>query len=179
MKRRVPEQFSTGSDRTNAQKAWLNGYDAASREQAEEIERLKAELRQVDAVLARRPALDKPTRWENIEHACSTAGRMSDRVVHLEREVVALRAELEQAQKALEKSHRIGADWMDRAMAAEPRVEQAERALEQARTKALDEALSAVVQKKIPGDRSAAERNSGVQLACDAIRRLREEGSTP
>lgn len=30
-KRRVPEAFSIGSDRTNAQKAWLAGFDAALR----------------------------------------------------------------------------------------------------------------------------------------------------
>jgi len=29
--RRVPEEFSVGSDRHNAQKAWLDGYDAALR----------------------------------------------------------------------------------------------------------------------------------------------------
>lgn len=33
------------------------------------------ELRSIDSVLARRPALDKPTRVENIEHAINTAKR--------------------------------------------------------------------------------------------------------
>ena len=42
-------------------------------EAAEEILRLRAELRRIDAVMARRPALDKPTRFENVEHAISTA----------------------------------------------------------------------------------------------------------
>lgn len=47
-------------------------------------EGLKAELARIDAMLARRPALDKPTRVENVEHAITTAGRMTDRVSRLE-----------------------------------------------------------------------------------------------
>lgn len=38
-----------------------------------------AELRQIDAALARRPALDKPTRYENIVHAITTAGDATDK----------------------------------------------------------------------------------------------------
>ena len=48
-----------------------------------------AELRRIDAVMARRPALDKPTRWENIAHAIETAGRETDRANRLERELAA------------------------------------------------------------------------------------------
>ena len=50
------------------------GADAC-RDAADEIERLRSELRRIDAIMARRPALDKPTRWENIEHAISTASQ--------------------------------------------------------------------------------------------------------
>ena len=45
---------------------WLEGTQAAE---------LRAELAQIDAVLGRRPALDKSTRRENIEHAINTASR--------------------------------------------------------------------------------------------------------
>lgn len=44
----------------------------------------EAELASLDSVLARRPALDKPTRRENIEHAIVTAGRATDAVTKLE-----------------------------------------------------------------------------------------------
>ena len=30
--RRVPKQFTSGGDRDNAQKAWLDGYDTARRD---------------------------------------------------------------------------------------------------------------------------------------------------
>lgn len=52
VKRRVPEQFTNGRDRSNAQKAWLAGYDTARQADAEQIEALTAER---DA-LARRVA---------------------------------------------------------------------------------------------------------------------------
>ena len=40
---------------------------------SERIERLEQELRDIDNVMARRPALDKKTRVENIAHAITTA----------------------------------------------------------------------------------------------------------
>jgi len=58
----------------------------------DEHERMKAELAGIDAVMARRPALDKPTRRENIEHAITTAGRATDTVTRLERELERLKA---------------------------------------------------------------------------------------
>ena len=51
------------------------------------VERLRADLAAVDAVLARRPALDKPTRAENIAHAIATASRV-DRAESEARELV-------------------------------------------------------------------------------------------
>jgi hypothetical protein len=66
-------------DAANAEVAQLRGeveQRIKDREAAEaETAKLRAELNVVDNVLARRPALDKPTRWENIEHAISTAAR--------------------------------------------------------------------------------------------------------
>jgi hypothetical protein len=53
---------------------------------------LAAEMRLIDAVMARRPALDKPTRWQNIEHACATAQRETDRANRLEHDCDALTA---------------------------------------------------------------------------------------
>lgn len=35
--RRVPEQFSIGSDKHNASKAWLDGYDTATAQQADNM----------------------------------------------------------------------------------------------------------------------------------------------
>lgn len=43
------------------------------------------ELAGIDEILARRPALDKPTRRENIEHAIVTAKRSSDLQVNVQR----------------------------------------------------------------------------------------------
>ena len=60
-------------------------------QQAERIVELECELSHIDAVLARRPALDKPTRRENIEHAINTAKCATD----LESENAELRAVVE------------------------------------------------------------------------------------
>ena len=57
----------------------------------DEVEQLRAELRRVDAVLARRPALDKPTRARNIEHAITVASKAAGLGVEVER----LRAEVQ------------------------------------------------------------------------------------
>lgn len=43
-----------------------------------EIVQLKGELNAIDAIMARRPALDKPTRWENVEKAISFAARTDE-----------------------------------------------------------------------------------------------------
>lgn len=53
------------------------------------LERLGAQTRElalIDMLLARRPALDLPTRTENIAKAIHVAGEMTDRVAQLERE---------------------------------------------------------------------------------------------
>lgn len=63
---------------------------------------LRAELATIDAVLARRPALDRPTRVENVQHAVATAGRMTDRVVTLERELAGVRANWQLDQRVLD-----------------------------------------------------------------------------
>ena len=51
-------------------------------EEAEHFEKALAharrELERIDAIMARRPALDKPTRWENVEHAINVAKRADD-----------------------------------------------------------------------------------------------------
>ena len=54
------------------------------------VEELEAELASIDAVMARRPALDKPTRRENVEHAITTAKNATDRVAELEKTVAKL-----------------------------------------------------------------------------------------
>jgi DNA repair exonuclease SbcCD ATPase subunit len=46
-----------------------------------------AELQRIDSVMARRPALDKPTRAQNIEHAIDTARRATEEVVRLQRDL--------------------------------------------------------------------------------------------
>lgn len=43
-----------------------------------EVNRVQHELRSIDEILARRPALDKPTRCENIAHAISVAGQSDE-----------------------------------------------------------------------------------------------------
>jgi hypothetical protein len=50
---------------------------------------LRQELASIDAVLARRPALNKPTRRENIEHAIWTAGNATDEAIRLRAELAA------------------------------------------------------------------------------------------
>lgn len=59
------------------------------------------ELVSIDAVMARRPALNKPTRRENIEHAITTAGRTTDEVATLRAERDRLRARVEQLEQAI------------------------------------------------------------------------------
>ena len=68
-----------------------------------EAERLRGELAAVDAVLSRRPALDKPTRAENIEHACSTAGRKTDECHSLRQQLEAQRGLSREAADMLER----------------------------------------------------------------------------
>jgi hypothetical protein len=48
---------------------------AENAELRKERDALAGELRSIDSLMARRPALDKPTRYENIAHAIHTAGR--------------------------------------------------------------------------------------------------------
>jgi hypothetical protein len=55
---------------------WVS-YKELYKATAAHVKELKAELAGIDAVMARRPALDKPSRRENIEHAISTAARVT------------------------------------------------------------------------------------------------------
>lgn len=66
---------------------------AGIRERDEEILRLRTELSWIDEILARRPALDKPSRWENVEYAISTAKEADNRGEEIKR----LRGQLEDA----------------------------------------------------------------------------------
>lgn len=66
----------------------VNAEIAALRQQVKD---LQGELYAIDAILARRPALDLPTRWENIEKAISYAKRTDQ----AERTAQALREALE------------------------------------------------------------------------------------
>lgn len=54
-------------------------------------ESLRAELAGIDSVLARRPALNKATRRDNIEHAINTAKHESDARIRAEHELDQLR----------------------------------------------------------------------------------------
>jgi hypothetical protein len=74
--------------------------------QKEHIESLELELRGIDEALARIPALDKPTRRENIEHAIRTAGKAHD----LETKNMRLEKELETALDDLRKTRMAHAD---------------------------------------------------------------------
>ena len=87
--------------------SWLSGdgerygWAACYEREKQRADEAEAEVARIDAVLARRPALDKPTRVENIAHAIATAGKMTDKVTALE-------AELERAAAVLQKSLPIG-----------------------------------------------------------------------
>lgn len=59
------------------------------------IKELEAYLRQVDEAISRRPAMDKETRAANIEHACRTAQRETDRANVLEAALAKANAENE------------------------------------------------------------------------------------
>lgn len=78
------EQMAIDMERAAIAKAKEREALASAPSVPQPDEGLKAELARIDAVLARRPALDKPTRVENVEHAITTAGRMTDRVSRLE-----------------------------------------------------------------------------------------------
>ncbi len=60
-----------------------------------EIATLRQEVAGIDAVMARRPALDKPTRRGNVEHAIATAHRATEEVNTLTRERDALAQQVE------------------------------------------------------------------------------------
>lgn len=87
-----------------------------------EVEKADAELRSIDAVLARRPALaDLGSRWEKIEHACSTAGRATDKVTRLESALAAVTRERETAQAQVQEWRgKVAAlrEWLDSAVSA-------------------------------------------------------------
>jgi hypothetical protein len=59
-------------DQTDADNYYLATENQELRKRIEQAER---ELASVDAILARRPALDLPTRWQNIEKAITVAAR--------------------------------------------------------------------------------------------------------
>lgn len=117
------------------------------------IAELERELAAVDANLARIPALDRPTRAENVALAVATAGRAADaegRATSSERTLTAVRAELvtrrdQYEARVAELEAKLGAaearvthaeqaadterQLLQRATAAEGRAEQAERRL--------------------------------------------------
>jgi hypothetical protein len=57
------------------------------------------ELGSIDALMARRPALDKPTRYENIAHAITVAGQKTDEVARLEADVARLDSSLREVRE--------------------------------------------------------------------------------
>ena len=61
----------------------------------------RAELAGIDATLAGRPALDKPTRRGNIEHACAENQRLADSLADVRAERDAARAEVARLREAL------------------------------------------------------------------------------
>lgn len=69
------------SDKSVEHIAYVNRVNNSSR----------AEVEALKSLVARRPALDKPTLYENVEYAILMAGRNEDRAVKAEREVEALK----------------------------------------------------------------------------------------
>ena len=63
-------------------------------------EKAEAELTRIDNVMARRPALDKPTRWENVEYAINTAKRADEAERLLEAERAAHQATKAECERA-------------------------------------------------------------------------------
>jgi hypothetical protein len=78
---------------------------------------LAAELKSIDEVLARRPALaDQPDRRSKVEYACSVAGFATDEVNKLERKCDALAAEVKRLQDLIvawnnEPEHSLDQTW--------------------------------------------------------------------
>lgn len=71
----------------------------------------RAELAGIDAAMARRPALDKPTRRENVEHAIATAAKADERRTALGRMVSLYESEYDH-------EHFERPDWLRAAIAA-------------------------------------------------------------
>ncbi len=61
----------------------------------------RADLAAIDATLARRPALDKPTRRENIEYACAENQRLADALTAARATAARLRVALVKARAAV------------------------------------------------------------------------------
>lgn len=95
--------------------------DRVSKELANRCEAAEArataaeqELASIDSLMARRPALDKPTRWENIQHAISTAA-LADRAERLH-DIAVKRADeaeakLAAAEQERDKQTRRAEEW--------------------------------------------------------------------
>jgi chromosome segregation ATPase len=63
-------------------------------EERVKVEQLEAQLTRLQQLCARRPALDKPTLYENVAHAIAVAGQKTDECVRLERRAEAAEAKL-------------------------------------------------------------------------------------
>ena len=140
-----------------------------------DLTRLQGEVDGIDAVLARRPALaDCKSRREQVEHACSTAGRATDQVIKLEREV----ERLMRLNAGLCKDHNHlltdGSQWQARAEAAEREVEQwkcnnaENKLIAEENSSRADRAESALAAER----QKAVQLREKVQLACEE----REDG---
>lgn len=139
----------------------LTHFEAALVASEDARAKAEGELRSIDAVLARRPALDLPTRWQNIEKAISFAHRTDE----AERKLQAAEARAEQAERerdewqetvrVLQQPH-----WCQRAETAEQSLAHLRAALTTLHMECLDEGHSD------SGDPAAACRHRGMGIRC-------------
>lgn len=75
---RLPRILRDADKALTAREAALDAKDVQIRTQQAQIETLTRELAMIDNVLARRPAMDQPTRWQNVEKAIIYATRTDE-----------------------------------------------------------------------------------------------------
>lgn len=95
----------------------------------EQLAAAESELKSIDAVIARRSALNKPTRLENIEHALNCAGKFKD-------ELAVAKAECDQLREVYDSTRDDINELQAKLTAVEQAREQAERELGEAKADA-------------------------------------------
>jgi hypothetical protein len=110
------------------------------------VEQVTAELRMIDAVMSRRPALDQPTRWQNIEKAINMAAKADEAIRARE----SAEQRLDAAQQII-RDHESGVANLHRVIAHEQQAKEAAEATIASLTSARDVLAEIMANEQIDG----------------------------